>query len=311
MRWLLLVPLLVACDRIRPPATAERPVDSVGTVVAVVPDTATPIVAAPPVAPDSTPVAAPDSTVAAVPDNAPAPTPDSTAVSRAPFVIPASLSKLSPAPDGEAMEFDDEDFPVLPHVIYGDCEGENCSGNFVAYSCRPAALRATASGEAPIVARVPQGELLQVRRDLHLQSAGIVVVKKDFELDWDEARNQVVPRADTVHLAEGDTVFVLRYLEQGRWTWAYQRRLHDSGEFWTTITRSGAKLGESEYAVRRSHPMREHWWNVTRLDGSSGLWLQAVSGDRSEQESHAELQPVSVVRKPDNCPAVKARASRS
>ena len=114
-----------------------------------------------------------------------------------------------------------------------------------------------------------------------------------------------------MHLAEGDTVFVLRYLEQGRWTWAYHRRLHDSGEFWTTITRSGAKLGESEYAVRRSHPMREHWWNVTRLDGSSGLWLQAVSGDRSEQESHAELQPVSVVRKPDNCPAVKARASRS
>ncbi|MEO7856229.1 MAG: hypothetical protein ABIU76_04375, partial [Gemmatimonadaceae bacterium] len=255
MRWLLLVPLLVACDRIRPPATAERPVDTVGTVVAVVPDTATPIVAAPPVAPDSTAVAAPDSTVAAVPDNAPAPTPDSTAVSRAPFVIPASLSKLSPAPDGEAMEFDDEDFPVLPHVNYGDCEGENCSASLVAYSCRPAALRATASGEAPIVARVPQGELLRVRRDLHLQSAGIVVVKQDFVLDWDEVRNQVVPRADTVHLAEGDTVFVLRYLDQGRWTWAYQRRLHDSGEFWTTITRSGAKLGESEYAVRRSHPM--------------------------------------------------------
>ena len=207
------------------------------------------------------------------------------------------------------MEFDSEDFPILPHVNYGDCEGENCSANFVAYSCRATVLRATASGSAPVVARVAQGELLRVRRDLHLQSAGIVVVKQDFVLDLDEAGDQVVSRTNTVHLAEGDTVFVLRYLELGRWTWAYHGRLHDSDEFWTTANRSGARLGQSEYAVRRSHPTREYWWSVTRLDGTTGWWLQAVSGDRSEQESHAELQPVAVVRNPDSCPAVKARTA--
>jgi hypothetical protein len=307
MRWLLLLPLIAACDRLRPPPRAERAIDSVRTVVAVAPDTATPVVAPPP-APDSTPVAAPDSTVvAAVPDSAVVVVaPDTTAVRRA-FVIPARLAKLPAAPENEPIEFDAEEFPVLPQVNYGDCEGDNCAASFVAYACRPAVLLATTEPDAPAAARIPEGELLQVRRDLHLVSAGIVVVKQDFELDWDEGRSDVVARADTVHLAEGDTVFVLRYLERGRWTWAYHGRLHDSGEFWSTATRTGAKRGESEYAVRRSLPTREHWWNVTRLDGTSGWWLQAVSGNRSEVETHGELQPVSVVRTPDGCPAAKTR----
>jgi hypothetical protein len=296
---MLLVPLVVACDRVRPPAKAAPPAGSVRTVP-IAPDTAAPVVAPPP-APDSTAAAAPDSTLAVVPDSAVAATPDSAVVRPRAFVIPASLSKLPEAPDGEPIEFDDEDFPVLPHVNHGDCEGESCSPAFVAYACRPTTLRATTVRGAPVVARIPRGELVQVRRDLHLQSAGIVVVKQDFALDWDEVDDDVGARADTVHLAEGDTVFVLRYLELGRWTWAYHGRLHDSGEFWTSPTRNGARRGESEYAVRRSLPRRELWWKVTRLDGTSGWWLQAVDGARSEVETHDELQSVSDLRTPERC----------
>jgi hypothetical protein len=308
MRWLLLLPLVAACDRLRPPPRAERAVDSVRTVVAVARDTAPPVVAPPP--PDSTPVAAPDSAVSAAPDSAAVvAAPDTAAVRHTAFVIPARLAKQAPVPEDEPIEFDSEEFPVLPHVSHGDCEGDGCASSFVAYACRPAVLLATTEPDAPIAVRIADGELLQVRRDLHLASAGIVVIKQDFALDWDEGRSDVVARADTVQLAEGDTVFVLRYLERGRWTWAYHGRLHDSGEFWSATTRSGAKRGESEYAVRRSLPTREQWWNVTRLDGTSGWWLQAVSGNRSEAETHGELQPVSVVRTPDGCPAGKARAS--
>jgi hypothetical protein len=310
MRWLLLLPLLVACDRLRPPARAERAVDSVRTVVAVAPDTATPVVAPPP-APDSTTAAALDSVApSAVPDSIVAvAVPDTVAVRRTAFVVPARLAKLPPSPESEPMEFDAEEFPVLPYVRYGDCEGDGCESGFVAYACRPAVLLASTEQDAPAAAQIPAGELLQVRRDLHLVSAGIVVVKQDFSLDWDEGKNDVVARADTVDLAEGDTVFVLRYLARGRWTWAYHGRLHDSGEFWSAATRTGAKRVESEYAARRSLPTREHWWNVTRLDGTSGWWLQAVSGNRSDAETHVELQPVSVVRTPDGCPAAKARAA--
>jgi hypothetical protein len=308
MRWLLLLPLVAACDRLRPPPRAERTVDSVRTVVAVAPDTPPPVVAPPP-APDSTPVTAPDSTVAsAAPDSVVAvAAPDSAVVRPTAFVIPARLAKLAPVPEDEPMEFDAEEFPVLPHVMHGDCEGGTCAGAFVAYACRPATLLASTEPDAPVAARIPEGELLQVRRDLHMVSAGIVVVKQDFALDWDEGRSDVIARADTVQLAEGDTVFVLRYLERGRWTWAYHGRLHDSGEFWSATTRTGAKRGESEYAVRRSLPTREEWWNVTRLDGTSGWWLHAVSGNRAEVEAHGELQPVGVVRTPDGCPAVKTR----
>jgi hypothetical protein len=308
MRWVLLLPLVLACDRLRPPARAERSVDSVRTVVAVAP---APPVVVPPPAPDSTPAAARDSIVPpAVPDsNVSIAATDTVPARRTAFVIPARLAKLPPAPESEPMEFDAEEFPVLPYVRYGDCEGDNCESDFVAYACRPAVLLASTEADAPAAAQISQGELLQVRRDLHLVSAGIVVVKQDFSLDWDEGKNDVVARADTVDLAEGDTVFVLRSIARGRWTWAYHGRLHDSGEFWSAATPTGARRAESEFAARRSLPTREHWWNVTRLDGTSGWWLQAVSGNRSEVETHGELQPVSVVRTPDGCPAAKPRAA--
>ncbi len=312
MRWILIIPLVVACDRVRPPANAERPVAPAPTVtLAGAPDTAAPVVTPPPSAPESTVVTAPDSVIAVVPDSAVLSKPESVVVRPRALVIPASLSRLPPAPENEPLEFDAERGPVLPQVSYGDCEGDRCSSAFVALSCVATDLRSTASPDAPVAARLPEGELVQVRRDLHMVEAGVVILKKDFALEWDETANAEVARADTVHFAEGDTVFVLRYLERGRWTWAYLGRLHDSGEFWATTTRAGAKRAESELAVRRSLPRREHWWNVTRLDGTSGWWLQAVSGEREDTEAHDELQQVSGVRNDAGvCGKVKSRAAR-
>ena len=317
MRWLLILPLIVGCDRLRPTAKAvERPADSVRTVaVAPVPDTTIPVVA-PPV-PDSAAVV-PDSLRAPVVDSAVASGPDSSVVAqqggvagvRRELVIPAGLATLPPVPDNEPIEFDNEGGPVLPHVMHGDCEGDRCSEGFVARSCAETTLRSAASVDASIVARIPEGEPLRVRPDLHLQEAGVVVAKQDFELDWDDTPRGAVARADTVHLAEGDTVHVLRYLERGRWTWVYHGRLHDSGEFWATINRNGTKRMESEYAVRRSLPRREQWWMVTRVDGTTGWWLQAVRGERAEAETHDELQPVSRRKGVDDCAAVKERIAR-
>jgi hypothetical protein len=204
------------------------------------------------------------------------------------------------------MGFDGVGAPVLPYVSYGDCEGARCSTGFVALTCVATDLRSAASVDAPIAARLPAGELIQVRRDLHMVEAGVVLVKQDYDLEWDETPTAEVARGDTVHLAQGDTIFVLRNTERGRWTWIHSGRVHESGEFWSTTTRRGVRRMESDIAVRRSLPRREQWWSVTRIDGATGWWLQAVSGEREETEAHDELQPVSGVRTgADACAKVK------
>jgi hypothetical protein len=306
-RLLLVLPLLLACDRLRPPAKVATP-DVPPPAVVVVHDTVRVVVAPP--APDSTvvqagapmdSVAAPvDSTAVATAERAPA------AARRPEFDFPARLPALAPAPENEPMEFDPDGSPALPLVQHGECEGENCAQSILAFSCMATTLRADTDQDAAVVARVPEGEFVQARRDLVLSAPGIVVVKEDFQLDWDEGRTDIVPRADTVDLAEGDTVFVLRPLERGRWTWAYHGRLHDSGEFWATTNRNGSKRMESDYAVRRSAPTREQWWHVTRLDGTSGWWLHSVNGARLRQEQHHELQSVSrMQREGSDCNKVK------
>ena len=310
-RLLLVVPLLVACDRVRPPAqvaTPDVPAPAPAVAVVAAPDT-TPVVAPP--AFDSTVVQAGapmDSAAAAPVESTTVAPPTSTVAARPEFGVPPRFPAAKPAPESEPMEFDPQGGPTLPFVQHGECEGESCARTIVAYSCMPATLLAEPDQEADIVARIPEGEFVQARRDLLITSAGIVVVKQDFQLDWDESRNDIVTRADPVDLAEGDTVYVLRALDRGRWTWSYHGQLHDSGEFWATTGRGGAKRMESEYAVRYSAPTREQWWEVTRLDGSSGWWLQSVSGARARQEQHDELQSVSrLQRERVDCEKVKGR----
>lgn len=308
MRWLLIVPFVVACDRVRPPAQAEKPVVPASTPVPMItaapaPDTA-PVVMLQS-AHDSTPAPVHDSVVAMVADSAAAPTPESARVRPRALMIPASLALLPPDPENEPLVFDAVGAPVLPYVSYGDCEGARCSTGFVALTCVATDLQSAASVDAPIAARLPVGELIQVRRDLHMVEAGVVVVKQDYDLEWDETATAEVARGDTVHLAQRDTIFVLRNAERGRWTWTHLGRVHESGEFWSTTTRRGVRRMESDIAVRRSLPRLEHWWSVTRLDGTSGWWLQAVSGEREEAEAHDELQPVSARTGAEVCAKVK------
>ena len=313
-RFLLVVPLLLACDRVRPPAnvaTPDVPQPAPAPVVAaVVPPDTTPVVVPPAIDTTVVQAGAPADSAAPAPvDSAPAAAPTNTAAAPRPeFNVPPRFPAPKPAPESEPMEFDPEGGPTLPFVQYAECEGENCARSIVAYSCMATTLLAEPDQDAQIVARIPEGEFVQARRDLLITSPGIVVVKQDFQLDWDEGRNDIVSRADLVDLAEGDTVYVLRALDRGRWTWAYHGQLHDSGEFWATAGRGGAKRMESEYAVRRSAPTREQWWEVTRLDGTSGWWLHSVSGTRPRQEQHDELQSVSrLQRERDDCVKVKAR----
>jgi hypothetical protein len=224
------------------------------------------------------------------------------------FRIPDDSLPLPPAPESEPVRFDAAGRPIMPIVQHGACEGESCEGGFVAYACLATDVQRGPAQDEPIIARIPEGQFVQVRRDLIVRSPGVVVVKKDFQLDWDEAENERVPRADTVQFARGDTLYVLNYLELGRWTWAFRGRLYDSGEFWTDIDPATARTrNESAYATMHSEPAREDWWKVTQRDGSTGWWLH----NRNRDELQTALQSVSGMQKwGDDCAQVKARAAK-
>ena len=226
-------------------------------------------------------------------------------VSKPELAVPEDLRELPSAPESEPIRFDRAGHPILPIVLRGACEGESCAGSFVAHSCMATALRATPSAEAPIVLRLAAGEFVQVRRDLHVRAAGVVVVQRDFPLTRDDAEDDVVPRSDTVKFARGDTVFVLHYMELGRWAWSHRGRLYDSGEFWSAAPDQdlGSKMGSSADAKALSTPKREDWWKVTRRNGSSGWWLR--------EDYDEALQSVEYMQKwGDDCTQARARAAR-
>src|SRR4051794_30527496 len=125
MRWLLILPFVVACDRVRPPAPAEKPAVPAPTpapapapVVAVAPAPDTAPVVVMQSMPDSTakPAPVPDSVVAVVPDSTTVAKPENAVARPRPLIIPASLAQLPPDPENDPMDFDGVGAPVLPYV---------------------------------------------------------------------------------------------------------------------------------------------------------------------------------------------------
>ena len=145
------------------------------------------------------------------------------------------------------------------------------------------------------------------RRDLRVRQVGVVVIKDDHVLDSESvevAEGDIMsPRSDTVRLVRGDTVFVIKYLALGRWTWAHRGRLHDSDEFWAAapVPGLGGAGTDSSVAVARSTPETEDWWYVQPRKGAPGWWR---GDDRSELQSVSYME-----RWGDDCAQVAKRAS--
>jgi hypothetical protein len=206
------------------------------------------------------------------------------------------------------VRFDAAEHPLLPVVLRNYCEGEDCGTHFDAIACLPTALRATPHDTSVIEVPIAAGDSLRVaRRDLRVTAPGVVVMRRDFVLEDEEGDVSEgiakYPRTDTVHLARGDTVYLIHYHELGRWSWALHARLHDSDEFWAAAP--GGGLGgagdDSTYAAARSTPTSEDWWLVNTQSGKTGWW----HGD-----GHVELQSiVGMQHWADDCDQVRARAT--
>ncbi len=194
-----------------------------------------------------------------------------------------------PLPPQDSLRFDAAGHPILPWIVRKACEGEDCETQFVAEACAATALHATPVETSPVVATIAQGEVVQVvRRDLHVQREGIIVIRRDHLLDQDLSdEDEVVPRTDTLRFARGDTVYALHYVELGRWVWAYHGRVYDSAEFWGVATHDmGSNSRDTSVAVARTQPQREDWWLVATRARVIGWW----SGTHWELESTFAMQ---------------------
>lgn len=166
----------------------------------------------------------------------------------------------------------------FPMVFAASCEGEDCETSFKGLACAPVELRAAADTAAPVVARVARGDSVHVTRtDLHLVRPGIVVVKKPIvrasETGMDDDR--ATPRADTLRIAAGDTVWLLQYEQLGWWRYWWKGRTTDGGQFWGVADDEEA-LGEVTHdtsrAVARAQPATESWWLLDDGKHPIGWW---------------------------------------
>ncbi|NUQ20184.1 MAG: hypothetical protein HOQ09_04405 [Gemmatimonadaceae bacterium] len=166
----------------------------------------------------------------------------------------------------------------FPIVFAASCEGEDCETSFKGLACAAVDLRAAADTAAPVVARVARGDSVHVKRtDLHLVRPGIVVAKRPIvrasETGIDDDRT--MPRADTLRIAAGDTVWLLQYEQLGWWRYWWKGRTTDGGQFWGVPADEEA-FGEATHdtsrAVARSQPATESWWLLDDGKHPIGWW---------------------------------------
>lgn len=170
------------------------------------------------------------------------------------------------------------DTNTMPLVFRDACVGEDCETSFPALACEGVELRAAAADGAPVVGRVARGDTVRVAtRELHVLQPGMVVVRRDFALTWEDGGEDQVPSRDTLHFAAGDTLYLLRYYALGNWAWWRRGRTESGAEFWAGP--SDGELGgttrssDSSVAVALSQPRTQDWWRVEPRAGQGGWWL--------------------------------------
>lgn len=167
--------------------------------------------------------------------------------------------------------------PVFPLIFARSCEGEDCETSFPAFACAPVDLRASPFPTAPVVARVARGDTVQVSRaDLHVVQPGIVVVKARTVIDSEfPGDGDPRPRPDTLRLAAGDTLWLIRYESLGEWDYWWRGRMSSGSEFWG-VPPTGEAFGESSAdssrAIARSQPVTESWWLLSSGARPLGWW---------------------------------------
>jgi hypothetical protein len=160
--------------------------------------------------------------------------------------------------------------PSLPRRLEGYCEGENCGFDYRAVACSTLTLRSEDRHTAPVVGAVARGDTVVVTTgNISVMAPGIVVLRRDTLLTTDDG----APRADTLRLARGDTVYVLEYHELGMWTLWYQGRFTEGIEFWNGSAQRFFGRGRDSLAGYSDvGPTTETWLRLRGPGSIEGWW---------------------------------------
>jgi hypothetical protein len=162
--------------------------------------------------------------------------------------------------------------PPVPRTLEGYCEGESCGFDYKLVACTPLVLRSEAMRHARQAGAVATGDtVLVIDGTIRVTAPGIVLVTRDTLLATDDG----YPRADTLRLARGDTLYVLEYHELGYWTLWYRGRLTEGIEFWNGPGQNFFGKGrDSLPAFSPTRPTTETWLRLRRADATEGWWLR-------------------------------------
>ena len=168
---------------------------------------------------------------------------------------------------------------------------------FEAVACRDVPLRTAPFDTAAFGDTIRRGDTVSVvQTDLHMESPGIIVFRKAYDLDWESGEDGRYPASDTLRFAEGDTLFLLRYIGLGRWQGAFRgRKVMLSGGFWFAAdsvegSMIGSSTSDSSVAVAQSYPVLSSWWHVEPKLGHRGFykereWRQGLKPEGKYWES--------------------------
>jgi hypothetical protein len=192
----------------------------------------------------------------------------------------AALEIRDTTADSLVISADSAGHPVYPITLHDVCEGEDCSPTFTGVVCRAFELHATEQDDSPVVARLAAGDTMAVTGvNYHMTRLGVVVLRRDTVMVRILAAEDDVPvRAETVRVARGDSLYLVRYYELGEWQWWYHGLLHRGEEFWVGPTTPGLGAWRDPakhpraIAVALSHPDAEIWHHIVSRSGQSG-WL--------------------------------------
>lgn len=174
--------------------------------------------------------------------------------------------------------------PLMPQRFAQYCEGESCHFGCRVRARQPISLLNTDERNAPVSGRLSPGDTALVATgSLWLRRPGIIVLVRDTVLATDDGE----PRADTLKLVRGDTIYLLAYGELGNWSWWFRGRYGYGAEFWNgPAQRYTGKGRESLPAMSMGEPVREPWLRLEGKNGQSGWWpAQEGYLERLPQES--------------------------
>ena len=178
--------------------------------------------------------------------------------------------------------------PEMPRWLEGACQGEDCGFGYRAVACRRLELRAADSLSARVVGRIEPGDTVTAEiGNLRVTSPGIVVLIRDTVLATDDGE----PRADTLRLVRGDTLYVLEYRMLGAWTWWFRGRLTEGIEFWNGPGQRYFGRGrDSLPAIAPVEPTVETWIRLTGPRSLAGWWLWNID-DWARLDFEQKCQP--------------------